>query len=869
MKNTDTTVSSVGEHDNRLPTPPAKKRTKPIKKQSSTPLTTSTLTNNEPPPIHQTTYLMIVESPSKCKIIETYLGNQWRCIATRGHLREIANLKSIDVKHDYNVTYSIKTALEPHIKMMKSVITQYDPQNIYLATDDDREGEAIAWHVCDMFNLQPETTKRIIFHEITKDAIMSSLEHPTVINNNIILSQKSRLILDIFIGLRVSSMLSKFITGEEKDIFSAGRCQTPALRLVYDHFIQQQNHYDKPTTDAVVNYPANSPCSADNCLRRTSSCQTNEKTPHIKYNTTAYFFAENLPFQLCDPTEFTTENDVVAFLEKSKTYKYTLTAPQPTTTDNTSLRRSPPQPFNTSKLLQTANHLLNISPKQIMQGCQQLYQEGHITYMRTTNNKYSSVFLKKATDYITQKWNAKYVGDTAKITNMNGGEPHEAVRVTNLELCHINTKDRKLNALYELIWRNTLESCMADEIYKKITHHITATTPTTGATEATYKNTLEIPIFMGWKTAGKTPQAIHAEKLNGTVTYLQMLCNQNPQPPLTPRSICCKTAVQDKPAPHYTESSLIKKLEDLGIGRPSTFSMLVETIKDRNYVKKTNIEGVKINTNDYVLSDNIITKQSKELIYGEEKNKLVIQPLGITVIEFLTEHFNSLFSYEYTKHMEDELDNISNGTTSPWYDICRKCNQQIKDMSMDLKAIVKQTIPINDDYDLVSRKHGFVLKHKNGEYKSIKKNMILDLNKLKNREYTFDDLVEIKNDVLGVLNGEEVTIKSGKYGAFVEHNGVKKNISKINSDINKITMEDAVAVLSDNTRHFAMSKNTMRIINTDICIKRGRFGAYVYYKTENMHEPKFISLTKFKKGFMKCEAEELLQWLRDTHQLDV
>jgi DNA topoisomerase-1 len=785
--------------------------------------------------------LIIVESPSKCKTIEKYMGSQYKCIATKGHLREINGLKSINKKNNYEITYSIIKEKEGHIRSIQSIISEYNISNIYLGTDDDREGEAIAWHICELFNLPIETTKRIIFHEVTKPAIENAVKNPITINMNLVYSQQARQVLDIIVGFKISPYLWKYIYSSKSKSLSAGRCQTPALRLIYDNDIE----------------------------KRTGEEQ------QLKYKIIGYFFSKNLPFIL--NTEFDTETEVLSFLEKSKTTNYKLEINK---TPHECVI-APPLPLHTSRLLQISNNQLNMSPKQTMSYCQQLYQEGYITYMRTTSTKYSKVFLEKTKDYIEKRWKIEYVGNIEKLEHKDSNDPHEAIRVTNIEHTTIDCDDTKLKSLYNLIWRNTIESCMANEI-KKVTNikiveedHNHNHNTKEKEKKYEYKYALEIPLFAGWRIITKKIEEITTEtnEKNGILMYLQMIEKSSNK--IIYNTINALITFHEKHS-YYTEAGLIKKLEELGIGRPSTYAMLVETIKERGYVTKMNVDGTKYILNEYILSNNEIEKTTKEKIFGGERNKLIIQPIGILTIEFLLKYFQSLFSYEYTKKMEEELDEISlplsneienNKKQKEWFHICKNCDDEIKEHIKPLSKLGKQSYKINEEYELVFQQYGPVLKNKNNEYKSIKKNIELDIEKLKNGLYNYDDLVEIKNNVLGEYNDEPIYIKSGKYGAYIEYKDTKKNISKINNDMSKITLEDAIGVLTDDKRYIVQSKNTLRIIDTDMSIKKGKYGSYVYYKTDVMKTPEFYSLSKFKLGYLKCDIEILKKWILETYNV--
>jgi DNA topoisomerase-1 len=321
---------------------------------------------------------------------------------------------------------------------------------------------------------------------------------------------------------------------------------------------------------------------------------------------------------------------------------------------------------------------------------------------------------------------------------------------------------------------------------------------------------------------------------------------------------------------HYTEASLINKLEDIGIGRPSTFSTIVTTILDRGYVNKTNIDGMKVNCIDYILNDSNISENKEERIFGNEKNKLVIQPIGILTIEFLMKYYNELFSYEYTKNMEDKLDIITNNDND-WSNICRECYNDIKNMTKSIK-IEKQTYPLDDKHVLLFEKYGPVIQYVNDkneyEYISVKKDFPIDLEKLKNKEYTLDELIEIKEHVIGSYKNNNVVIKNGRYGKYLECGDTRESLKNLEKDITEIKMEDIFNIL-EKTNDKSQDINLLRIINDNISIRKGKFGIYVFYKTSQMKKPKFLNIKKFKEGPLTCDANILLNWLHDTYDIEI
>jgi DNA topoisomerase-1 len=779
-------------------------------------------------------YLIIVESPSKCSTIEYLLGTNFKCIPSFGHIFFIPSLKQI--YPDFSSTLNIKPSSFEHFEFLKHAISLFASENVFIATDFDREGDAIAYHIFRSFHVY----KRFIFKEISKTALEYAFENWQDFRTFVPYSQHARTMIDLTIGHLVSPLLWKFIYNNKKDSgLSAGRCQTPALRLIYENELNNTNTFD------------------------------------INYKINASFFSKNIPFVLNHV--FNEEEKIIEFLEKSKEFQHLLELSSPKQT-----KKHAPEPFNTSCLLQTASQTLHYSPKETMELCQQLYQAGHITYIRTENKKYSTEFLEKAKTFILKTCNdEKYLGDFSKIKNTNDNNPHEAIRVTYIDKQYVPDLEGKLATLYKLIWNNTVQSCMSDAVYNNIDAFISA------PDSYKYKYTIEIPIFLGWKKVceKKDDMTNSQNNENSLLFYFQSIKGS----PIQYNFISSIISIQNKHT-YYNESSLIKKLEDLGIGRPSTFSLLVDTIQERGYVKKCDLPGELVEFNEYKLTNKIIEKTKIEKVFGNEKNKLVIQPIGILAIEFLIKHFNHLFSYEYTREIEDFLDKIENNNleeNEKWYSICAKCKNEIEENIKPLKKLKKQTYKINDEYELLFHKFGASLRKplENGEmeYKTVNPKIKIDINKLQKGEYTIDELLEIKNDYLGKYEDQYMFIKTGKYGPYVQWGDNKKSIKSINKPVNDIVLNDIIQMFQNSIKEIDIhdeedantdkprrppqiqSKNVLRVLNSDFSIRKGKFGPYIYYQCSGMQKPAFFQIGKYKKNYATVDAEELIEWIVTTY----
>ena len=800
--------------------------------------------------------LVIVESPAKCKKIESYLGSGYECVASFGHLRQLKSLSCIDIENNFKPKFEIvdDDKKQKHIDFLrKKISSSYE---VILATDDDREGEAIAWHICDLFKLPVETTKRIIFHEITEKAIQSAITHPKTIDMKKVNSQIARQVMDLLVGYKISPMLWKLITKKaESGGLSAGRCQTPALKLVYEN------------QEEINNTP-----------------------PKTVYNTIGYFTTNFIPFEL--NKQFENEDEIISFLEESVNNEHTFTRTNPE-----KVFKQQPEPLTTSRIQQLASNEMHISPKETMKICQTLYEEGYITYMRTDSKKYSSEFLEDVKRYLSQTYNdEKYIHekiDQLSNTNTNTNksekpikktikkvsstppppqEAHEAIRPTKISIQNLpdgmNPREKKL---YKIIWETSLESCMAPAEFFSFKSNIS-----THLDNVKYIYNSELLDFLGWKIIKNKEQP---DKFYHFLLQTKQIQN------FEYKKITAKTTIKNSKQ-HYTEAKLVQLLEDNGIGRPSTFSSLVDKIQERGYVKKEYVKGQQIVCKDFELEDDILTEINNTREFGNEKNKLIIQPLGIIVMEFLNKHFENVFNYEYTKNMEDELDKISKGEKI-WYELCRDCLEEIDKECIKLKDENKCEIKIDDVHFYIIGKHGPVIKRivksSNKEKDKIEFLPVkegIDINKLERGEYKLEDIVENpkSNQIeLGLYKTFPLILKKGKYGLYVTWGENSKSLSCFgNRPIENITLDDVLEVLNKseiesemNTDKDNKTSSIIRIITNDISIRNGKYGEYVFYKTARMKKPMFIKLSGFTGDYKTCTIASFLEWLKTEHNIQV
>ncbi len=767
--------------------------------------------------------LVIVESPAKCKKIESYLGPGYKCIASYGHIQELPSIKYIDIDNNFKPNYQHMSSKSQQINKIRTMVN--NASEVLLASDDDREGEAIGWHICQVFDL-PLTTKRIIFHEITKSAIERAVKNPGVLNMDMVNAQQSRQILDLIVGFKISPILWQHISRNSKSGLSAGRCQTPALRIVYDN----QKDIDASPGKKV-------------------------------YNTTGYLTQMNLGFSLNHNFEIinfnSTTNTMETFLEESVNYDHIYSCSKPKQTT-----KNPPTPFTTSSLQQKASSELNISPKETMAICQKLYEGGFITYMRTDSTTYSIDFIKLASDFIKDKYGDTYVHeDVGRLSERKAEKPkkgkkkkeensaqeaHEAIRPTDVKLEKIaESFTNKEQKMYFLIWSTTVESCMSAALYNSITAKISS------PMDKEYKYSSELVNFPGWKIVKGY------DKENPEFQFLQKLKNKAI---VDYNKITSKVSVKDLKS-HYTEAKLVQLLEEKGIGRPSTFSSLIEKIQERGYVKIDNIKGKKIKCVDYSLVKDELEEIEDEREFGNEKKKLVIQPLGVLVLEFLLKHFEKLFDYEYTKNMETDLDIIAKGNKI-WYNLCNDCLTDIDECSKELKTIDKKIINIDENHVFMIGKYGPVIKKTVGETTSFitcKKD--IDMDKLENGEYSLEDIAESQtnqNKIIGKYKSDNVILKKGKYGHYIECGSIKKSLNGVKKELDDLTIDDVIPIIENKV---TVNSSIIREINQNTSIRIGKFGDYIYHKTANMTKPKFIKLKGFKGNYKTCPKDEIEQYV--------
>lgn len=716
--------------------------------------------------------LIIVESPAKCKKIESYLGANYKVIASCGHFTKLDSLDQINFDN-YNIKYKIDKS--KILKQMKDEISK--ASDVIIGTDDDREGEAIGWAICIFCKLNLQTTKKIVFQEITKSALIKALENCRPINMNIVRSQQTRQILDIYLGYKISPQLWKHIQNK----LSAGRCQTPALKLIMD------NEED-----------------------------INAQSFETQYKICGYFSQYNINFEGNTSIE---KVNIKNFMETMKTQQQWIIC----NTKECYTSEKAPNVLITSTLQQKAYNILKMTPKMTMTYAQELYENGLITYMRTDSACISREFVDKMKIFIEEKYGEEYlkhdIYNLTKNKNKNKAqEAHEGIRVCDLNKKDVQMRNTGSNRLYKLIYNNTIMSGMSDAKYdeKKYIIHC----------EDEYKFTYNdrMCIFQGWKIIEQNNSANSGINYRG---YLDKMFETNQGLKL----ICIKAEEKLKSnLLHYNEASLVNKLEKMNIGRPSTFSSIIQNLLTKKYVEKRNIEGNAMNVVNYLLNTNKqIIIEEKDTSLNNEKNKLKITPLGEIVCRFCFEQFDELFNYEFTNMMESNLDKIENG----------ECSQH---------DILGCYINIVDE-----------LLHKTKQY--------FQENPDKTKK-----LKETNSIYCGKIDNVAHYIKHGPYGYYVNI-GKNEKISlkefdgfdiqtKIKNQINELCEDELSCLLdyikaSKNKKH----ENCLIVLNDEYSLRKSKYGYYIYHKTKKMKKPQFLKYNDEKDE----KKEERNNWIENNN----
>jgi len=744
--------------------------------------------------------LLIVESPAKSKTIEKLLGPNYIVLSSFGHIRNLdkKNL-GIDVEDNFRPIYKILTDRSKQIKAIQETIPKVD--RVLLASDEDREGEAIAWHCAIVFKLNINDKNRICFHEITKSALENAVANPRNINMAMVYSQQARRILDRLVGFKLSPLLWKYIAPK----LSAGRVQSASLKLLVD----KENEIKEFT----------------------------EK----KYYKTKGLFEKNIQAVL--NKNFETSTDVIKFLEDCKNALM-----QIKDIEKKEVSKTPLPPYITSTIQQDIGNRFGIGSKKIMSILQKLYENGLITYHRTDSTNLSNQIKDNIKDYIINKYDKKYSQTRNFKSKIKcAQEAHEAIRPTYIEKIDLDdTYDAIEKKVYDIIWKRTVASQMSCSISYVYTINIHISNRS-----EIFVSTVEKLIFDGYKKVYneflmpeditedivKDDFIIDAIKINQIIKYLNIKSEEK----------------YITPPPRYTESTIIKKMEKIGIGRPSTYSNIIETLIDRKYVNKDDIKGSKINVEIYTLENKSIKNKIESITIGAEKKKLIPTDLGILTNKFLVDNFINIINSEFTSSLEENLDDIVNSNLTwtivikNFYDMFIPSVERLNDKELISKNRddKKKLLGVDDNGKNVYAYIGkFGAVFQLGEGKSASFFKIDD--SLSVNTVTIDDY---KNGIkypkiIGLYLDKDVILKKGPYGFYLFYD--ESNYKIINQDnAENITIDEAI----DYIKNSDIKSNT--IIDKKYTIKNGPYGYYIIYNKKFYNIPKEYDIDNLDKE--QCE----------------
>lgn len=745
--------------------------------------------------------LVIVESPAKAKTIEKFLGKDYKVMSSYGHIRDLKTKEfSIDIEHDYAPQYVIPADKKKLVSELKSEAKS--AEQVWLASDEDREGEAISWHLYEVLGLKPENTKRIVFHEITKNAILHAIETPRDININLVNAQQARRVLDRIVGFELSPILWRKV----KPALSAGRVQSVAVRLI----VEREREINEFVSEAAFRVIAN----------------------FILPDGTTVLKAE-LNRRLKDKKE------VEAFLESCKNASFTI---DDITTKP--VKKSPAPPFTTSTLQQEAARKLGYSVSQTMMIAQRLYESGLITYMRTDSVNLSDLALGTAKEAIFETYGEKYYKFRQYHTKSKGAqEAHEAIRPTYISNVEAGSSLQE-KKLYELIRKRTIACQMADAELERTTISVGIS----GQTER-FVAVGEVISFEGFLQVymESNDDDTEKEQENGLLPPVKL------HETLSLKDIVATERFTQRP-PRYTEASLVRRLEELGIGRPSTYAPTIQTIQNREYVVKGDKEGVERAYTVVSLSKGKIEEAEKTETVGADRNKLMPTDIGTVVNDFLMEYFPDVLDYNFTASVEKEFDSVAEGELV-W-------TKAIDKFYKIFHPIVEATAAVKTEHKVGERELGIDPKSGNpvfvkiGRYgpvvqigaahaddKEAPKPQFASLMKGQSIDtITLEEALKLFDlpRTVGEYEGKVMVAAVGRFGPFIRHDGKFVSIPK---DLNPLTItaEEAIALIEGKR-----VKDEQRFIkkfeeDPEMEILKGRFGPYISYQKANYRIPKTVT----------------------------
>ena len=741
--------------------------------------------------------LVIVESPAKAKTIEKFLGSDYKVLSSYGHIRDLKK-KEFSIDTDtFTPEYEIPDEKAKLVSELKSQAEK--AETVWLASDEDREGEAISWHLYEVLNLKPEHTKRIVFHEITKPAILSAIEHPRQIDLNLVNAQQARRVLDRIVGFKLSPVLWKKV----KPALSAGRVQSVAVRLI----VEKEREIQQFKSEA--NY------------RVTALFEVPENKTEIKAELNQ---------------RFKTKEEAMAFLESCKQAAFRIddiaTRPQ---------KRTPSAPFTTSTLQQEAAHKLGFTVAQTMMIAQKLYESGKITYMRTDSVNLSSLCINACIQVITDSMGSQYVKSRQFQTKSKGAqEAHEAIRPTYMDQTEIDGTPQE-KRLYDLIWKRTIASQMADAELEKTTVSIQS-----DKSQHTFVATGEVIKFDGFL---KVYRETRDEDADVAETESGLLPPLSIGETLNRKEVTATQRFSQHP-PRYNEASLVKKLEELGIGRPSTYAPTISTIQQREYVTKGDKSGEEKEQTTLTLKQDQISESTKQTIIGAERNKLIPTDVGIVVNDFLLQFFPEIMDYNFTAEVEKRFDEVAEGKTE-W-------TKLMQDFYQEFSPLVEKTLNVKSEHKVGERELGkdpksgkpvFVKIGRFGPVVQIgsaddkEKPRFAQMKQGQSMEtITLDEALDLFKlpRTLGEFEGTEVSVGAGRFGPYILHD--KKYVSiPAGKDPLSITLDEAVILIQEKRK--AEEERHLKTFEEEpeLEILNGRYGPYLAYKGKNYRLPKNLA----------------------------
>ena len=745
--------------------------------------------------------LVIVESPKKAELISGFLKkhqlNDYKVMASAGHVRDLKQHSfSVNVEDHFRPEYVITEDKKSLVRELKAAAKKADL--VYLASDEDREGEAIAWHLSEALELKPEKTRRIVFHEITAEAFLHALEHPREVNMNLVDAQQARRVLDRIVGFELSPVLWKRI----RPSLSAGRVQSVAVRLIVDR--------EREITAFV---------------------------PQSSYRLQATFVLPSGERLLTELNHrFATEAEAEALMTRCATADFSIGA-----ITRRAARRSPAAPFTTSTLQQEAAHKLGYSVSQTMRLAQSLYESGHITYMRTDSVNLSSQALGAIARQIEKHPGKEYHQPRRFQTKSKGAqEAHEAIRPTYIDRERVGGTAQE-QRLYDLIRKRTLASQMADAEIERTTVSI----PVAG-TDYAFTAQGEVITFRGFLDVYMESTG---EEGNAEVTKLLPAVKEREA--LSLEALTGEERFTQRPA-RYTEASMVSKMEELGIGRPSTYAPTIQTIQNRGYVERADREGQHRNYTVLTLKDGAVKRAVKSEVYGADKGKLLPTDVGIVVNDFLVDQFPNIVDYNFTARVEEEFDTIAEGKTA-WSgaigDFYQRFHPEVERATHERPAqrVGQRILGVQPSTGLqVSVSIGrYGPMAQLGTAEDAEKPRFASLQKGQSLEtITLEEALSLfdlpKN--IGEYEGEVMTVAVGRFGPYVRHAGKFYSLPK-DTDPLSCTAEQAIEIIREKRESEEKSLLKSFAEDADLSIRTGRFGPYLKYKTDNYKLPKDVDPT--------------------------